>query len=272
MRRVAVKIAYLGETFHGSQRQPEDLNLRTVESEILEKIHIVDKVPPEDADLKFASRTDAGVNALGNVVTFRTEFRDSFLLLRALNAVSNDVYYLSVAEVPDSFNPRMAAKRSYRYDCPAARIDLEKFAEAAKAFEGHHDFKRFAKVEGGCRATVMTIDSVDVRRKGDIIETNFVAEYFLWNMIRRIMAAVIQVGKGMSTLDDVLAKLDGDDGTFGRAIPEGLTLLDVSYEGISFESPEECPYREGLDYDIYRDSINSAFHAALRSRYENGWL
>lgn len=267
MRRVAVKVAYLGEGFHGSQRQPEGSGLRTVESEILEKVHLVDKVPPEQTDLRFASRTDAGVSALGNVISFFTEFKDDALLLRALNSVSNGVYYLSVAHVPDWFNPRANAKRSYRYSCPADRMDIDAFARAAKSFEGHHDFKRFAKVEEYYRSTVMTIDSVDVRVRDGLIETDFVADYFLWNMIRRIMAAVMQVGRHMSDLDDVLAKLDGDDGTFGLAKPEGLTLLDVWYEDVEFVAPDECPYEKKISYDLYRDALDRTFHETIRDRY-----
>lgn len=267
MRHVAVKIAYLGEGFHGSQRQPVGSGLRTVESEILTKVHLVDKVPPDETDLRFASRTDAGVNSMGNVISFFTEFKDDYLLLKALNSVSEGVYYLSVADVPDWFNPRLDAKRSYRYSCPSERIDLDAFTRAAKVFEGHHDFKRFAKVGGQRRSTVMAIDSIEVRTNGDLIETDFVADYFLWHMIRRIMAAVIQVGKHLSDLDDVLSKLDGNDGTFGLAKPEGLTLLDVWYEGVTFRPPEKCPYPRRLSYDLYRDSLNRAFHEDLRDRY-----
>ena len=72
MRRVAVKIAYLGDEFNGSQIQPTTYNpsIRTVAGEILQNLELVDHVPPEKVDLKFASRTDAGVSALGNVITF----------------------------------------------------------------------------------------------------------------------------------------------------------------------------------------------------------
>lgn len=272
MKRVAVKVAYLGENFHGSQRQPESRGLRTVESEMLDKILLVDKVSPGQVDLRFASRTDAGVSALGNVVCFHTEFEDNDLLLRALNSVSDGVYYRAWAEVPEWFNPRMAAKRSYRYTCPSHRIDFERFAEAAKIFEGHHDFKRFAKVEEKYRNTVMAIDSVETRMGDGVIETDFVADYFLWNMIRRIMAAVMQVGKGTTTVDDVLSKLDGDDGTFGLAKPGGLTLLDVSYGDVAFSHPIRCPYEKSIRQDTYRDALDSAFHGALRSYYfDRAW-
>lgn len=263
MRRVAVKIAYLGEGFSGSQIQPPSSGLRTVAGEILDKLLLVDHVPEERIDLRFASRTDAGVSALGNVVAFYTEFKDLGLLMRALNAVSRGVYYTGYAEIPDTFNPRMALKRYYRYAVPSRGIDLALFTEAAKLFEGHHDFRRFARNETG-RSTVMAIDSVEVAERDGLIITDFCADYFLWNMIRRIMAAVIQVGKRMSSLDDVKGKLAGEDGTFGLAKPRGLTLLDITYPDITFERPERCPYEKNLRHDLYTDALRSEFHRSLR--------
>ncbi len=262
MRRVAVKIAYLGNGFSGSQIQPSSRNLRTVQGEILEKLLRIDHVPEDRIDLRFASRTDAGVSALGNVVVFYTEFSDNDVLLRAINSVSDGVYYLGITDVPDSFNPRVAAKRYYRYCCPAYGIDYRKFEEAAKLFEGHHDFQRFAKNETG-RSTVMAIDSVDVSRDGDILMVDFCADFYLWNMIRRIMAAVIEVGKGMTDCEDIKRKLAGEDGTFGLAKPDGLTLVDVTYDDVTFPEPAECPYERNLRRDMYLDHIRSTFHKSL---------
>ena len=262
MRRVAVKIAYLGEGFSGSQIQPAERGLRTVQGEILQNLLRVDRVPENLIDLRFASRTDAGVSALGNVIAFYTEFRDNNTLLRAVNSVSDGVYYLSAADIPDSFNPRVAAKRRYRYVCPSYGIDFERFAEAAKLFEGHHDFRRFAKNETG-RSTVMVIDSIKVSKDDFTLSVDFCADFYLWNMIRRIMAAVIQVGKGMTDCDDLKRKLAGEDGTFGLAKPAGLTLTDVSYDDIIFRKPDECPYTRNLRQDLYLDGLRSSFHKSL---------
>jgi len=262
MKRVAVKIAYLGDEFSGSQIQPASRNLRTVQGEILEKLLLIDHVPEDRIDLKFASRTDAGVSALGNVVTFYTEFTDNMVLLKAINSVSRGVYYRAITDVPDDFNPRVAAKRYYRYTYPSHNIDFDSFAEAAKLFEGHHDFQRFAKNETG-RSTVMAIDSVDVRLDGDLITVDFCADFYLWNMIRRIMAAVIEVGKGMTDCEDLKRKLAGEDGTFGLAKPDGLTLTDVTYDDVVFECSERCPYERNLRRDLYLDGLRLSFHKSL---------
>lgn len=261
MRRVAVKIAYLGTGFNGSQIQPSP-ELRTVAGEILEKLRLVDHVPDDKVDLKFASRTDTGVSALGNVITFYTEFKDLFLLLRAFNAVSKGVYFRSAVEIPDTFNPRIADKRFYRYSFPDYRIDVERFEQAAKLFEGHHDFKRFAKNETG-KSTVMELDYVNVTHDNGLVITEFKANYFLWHQIRRIMAAVIQVGQGMSSIDDVKQALAGKDCTFGLAKSTGLTLLDVTYPDLEFPKPPECPYGKNLRRDLYEDELRLEFHKSL---------
>lgn len=262
MRRVAVKIAYLGDDFSGSQIQPAETNLRTVAGEVLGNLALVDHVAAEDVELKFASRTDTGVSALGNVITFYTEFKDLGLLLRAASSISHGVYYRSAVEVDDAFNPRMAWKRYYRYVAPSHNIDPELFRKATMLFEGHHDFKRFAKNETG-RSTVMSIDKVTVKEEEGLLVTDFCADFFLWNQIRRIMAAVIQVGKGMSSLEDVQAKLDGEEGTFGIAKPDGLTLLDVTYPDLHFQAPSRCPYEKRLRNDLYLDSLRYEFHKSL---------
>ncbi len=153
MRRYLVKVAYLGEGFSGSQAQPPETGLRTVAGEVRSKLLLTDHVPEDRIDLRFASRTDAGVSALGNAIAFYTEFKDPETMLRALNSVSDGVYYLAYREVDDAFNPRIADKRYYRYSCPADRMDLPAFREAAELFEGHHDFKRFAKNETGSKVT-----------------------------------------------------------------------------------------------------------------------
>jgi len=263
MRRVAVKIAYLGEGFSGSQIQPAATGLHTVAGEILDGLQLVDHVPADHIDLHFASRTDAGVSALGNVAVFYTAFINDELFLRALNSVSHGVYYTSIATVDDRFNPRLAAKRYYRYVVSTDRIDVSRFTSAAKLFQGYHNYRRFARTESMTKSTVMTIDSVDVRTEGGLIITDFCADYFLWNMIRRIMAAVIEVGLGMTDTDDVAETLAGKDATYGLAKPDGLTLLNVTYEGLTFVRPARCPYEKRLGRDRYQDALLTSFHNSL---------
>ncbi|MBQ6547840.1 MAG: hypothetical protein IJL79_02715 [Candidatus Methanomethylophilaceae archaeon] len=97
MRRVAVRIAYLGKDYSGSQIQP---GLRTVMGDVTADLErIGGGRTGEWFDLKAAGRTDKGVNALDNVIVFNTVFDDDEDLLRALNSVSKGIFYRAIATV-----------------------------------------------------------------------------------------------------------------------------------------------------------------------------
>ena len=257
-RRVAVKIAYLGDGFAGSQIQP---GLRTVEGEVLSNIMMLGNTDEKDTDLRCASRTDRGVNALGNVVVFNTCFDDDLILLKALNAVSKDVYYRSAATVEETFNPRHADERIYRYVLPAAGIDLSSAERCAALFEGEHDFARFCKADG--KSTVMDMRSVKICTNDDVIVIEFRSEYFLWNMIRRIVAAISSVGRGDASLNDVRKALNGEQISFGLARPDALTLTDVVYNRIRFVKPAADMFDGRIEEEMFRWSLRKAFFVSL---------
>jgi tRNA pseudouridine38-40 synthase len=224
VHHVAVKLAYDGREFNGSQRQPK---VRTVEGEVLRALKKIGAIEgAKEARFRTASRTDAGVSALGNVICFDTDF-DPGRLIHALNAVSEGVFYHGLALVDDDFSPRRARMRWYRYYHSTNGIDLGKFVACAHLFEGRHDFVRFCKPEG--RATVKTVDRIDVRSVGDIIVIDLHAREFLRNMVRRMVAAMVEVGRGRASVDEVREVLEGRIGSFGLAKSEDLVLMDVRY-------------------------------------------
>ncbi len=261
MRRVAIRIAYMGGGFCGSQYQP---GLRTVVGDILDDLMTVH--PGKDADwfdIKPSSRTDAGVNALGNVIAVNTEFEDGIILLRALNSVSEDIYYREIAYVNEDFNPRFADKRSYRYILPAEGLDVNLAKKCAELFVGEHDFIRFCKIYED-KPTVTAIDSIDVKEHDGIIELTFNSRYFLWNMIRKISAAIDSVARGKRTLDDVHRALDNlEEIQFGIARPDALTLLDVEYKDLKFISPEEDAYRLRVNDKLFSNALKKDFLSSL---------
>ena len=251
MRRVAVKIAYRGEKFAGSQMQP---GLRTVEGDVLLDLKKVNNLNESMIDLKCASRTDRGVNAIGNVIVFNTTFSDNAALLKALNAVSKDVFYRAIADVDKGFNPRHASERVYRYILPSFGMDADAVRECASLFVGTHDFARFCKQDD--RPTVTEMRSVTVTDSGYVFVIEFRSEYFLWNQIRRIIAAISSVGWGDSGIEDVKRALNGDDVTFGVARADALTLLDVIYEGIEFTPADRLGPRAGEErFDLILKSM-----------------
>lgn len=208
----------------GSQRQPD---VRTVEGELLRalcKVHAISDA--RQARFRMASRTDAGVSALGNVVCFDTEF-DKDKLLKMLNSVSDDVYCYALAEVPPEFSPRRARQRWYRYHLARDDLDSDLVQECAQIFIGRHDFKRFCKPEG--KSTIKTIERIDVMPVGEMLVIDIYAREFLRNMVRRIVAAMNCAGQGKTSLAEISEALAGKDISFGLAEPMGLILMDIAY-------------------------------------------
>lgn len=257
--RVAVKLAYLGKDFNGSQYQP---GLRTVVGDIYRDLSaITNGRESEWFDLMPSGRTDAGVNALGNVVVFNSPCEDPFELLRALNAVSTTIFYRSVAVVDESFYPRFADYRVYRYVMPAKNIDIELAKQCAQLFLGEHDFVRFCKTDD--KYTVLTIDSIDVEVNDGYLELTFKAHHFLWNMIRRMSSAISWVGRGKRTLQDVTDALNGKPVNFGVARPDGLTLMDVHYNDIEFKEPPRNRYSHRAEEELFVCKMKKDFFSSL---------
>ena len=260
MRRVAIKIAYMGAGFCGSQYQP---GLRTVVGDVISDLIMVHpKRDMEWFDIKPSSRTDAGVNALDNVIAINTDFDDNIILLRALNSVSKSIFYRGITDVGEDFNPRFANSRVYRYVLPSDDLDIELAKECAGLFVGEHDFIRFCKVYED-KPTVTTMDSIEIIERTGYLELIFRSQYFLWNMIRKISAAIDSVAKGKRSLDDVRRALYGEDVQFGMARPEALTLMEVNYDGLSFTFPEKDAYRERVDEELFLTIVKNAFLSSL---------
>jgi len=255
--RAAVKLAYEGKDFLGFQRQP---HARTVEDETIRSLVEIDAIENADSSrFKGASRTDAGVSALGNVVAFDTEFRRD-RLLQALNAVSDGVFFYGIAEVPETFSPRRASQRWYRYFLPSSGLNAGKVEEAANIFLGRHDFRRFCKVDE--RTTVKTVQSIQVFPLADFLIIDIKAREFLRNMVRRMVAAMDAAGKGKASLDEVRGALEGKECRFGTADPEYLCLMDIVYP---FEFEISCPasLRRKLEAKRRSNFVELAFYDHL---------
>jgi tRNA pseudouridine38-40 synthase len=255
--RAAVKLAYEGKDFLGFQRQP---HAQTVEDSVIKALIEIEAIEGAVASrFKGASRTDAGVSALGNVVAFDTEFRKD-KLLHALNAISAGVYFYGVAEVPEGFSPRRASLRWYRYFLPSGNLDAGKVEESAAMLVGKHDFKCFCKVDE--RSTTKIVQSIEVFPLGDFLIIDIKAREFLRNMVRRMVAAMGAVGSGKASLDDVHDALQGKECHFGLAEPEYLCLMDVVYP-FEFEISCPAPLKKNLDRKRRSNFIELAFYDRL---------
>ena len=141
MKKVVLKIAYIGTYFHGFQRQP---NLRTIEGELiytLKKLGYIDDL--KKSRFQIAGRTDKGVHSLGNVISFIT---DKEILINQINhKLPDDIQILAKAPVRYGFKPRYAFMRYYRYMFFEENLDILAMEQLSKLFLGEHDFTNFSK-------------------------------------------------------------------------------------------------------------------------------
>ncbi|UCE45636.1 MAG: tRNA pseudouridine(38-40) synthase TruA [Methanobacteriota archaeon] len=227
-RRVAVKLAYDGTRFHGFQKQPE---LSTVEGELIAALCKVGAISPDpERGLRSSSRTDRGVSALGNVISFETDFRLRSLC-PAMNSELEGAWAYSAVEVDGGFNPRWARQRWYRYHLPIASQNLSTMRTAACRMIGTHDFSGFARLDG--RSPIRTIESIEITEAPPFFVLDFRAESFLWNMVRRIAWFINAAGEGSVSLDSLEFGPGVQRRRIGLLPPEFLILMDVDC-GIDF--------------------------------------
>lgn len=238
--RLALRIAYDGTAFYGFQRQP---GLRTVEGElirVLERLGIIED--PASSNFKGASRTDRGVSAFFNVVSFDPVPEKAYLARpEILNHHLRDVWALGWAEIPDDFHPRFWARgKTYRYYLVDRGFNVESMRECAERFEGVHDFSAFSKLEPG-KDPFREVESVEIIARTGYFVIEVRGKSFLWEMVRRMVNALVSCGLNLLTPDEVSEILSG---SFRKKIPpappENLVLWRIDYEGVEFKVDENA--------------------------------
>jgi len=228
--RVALKFAYDGRNFHGFARQP---NLKTVEGELIQ--NLIQHGLIEDATearFRSASRTDAGVSALGNVVAFNTKSSKEQVFRKLTSSVTDaDILLYGMKVVESDFYPRYAKWRIYRYYLNKNNLELDEILSVASIFIGEHNFGNFARIETS-KDPVRTIDNIVLTEENDFFIIDFYAQTFLWNQVRRVVSAIVKVGIGKLTKKQITDALDNPDKkvALGLARPEPLILKDVIYD------------------------------------------
>ena len=114
------------------------------------------------------------------------------------------------------------------------------------------------------KPTVTSIDSIDVAERDGYLELTFRARFFLWNMIRKIVAAIRAVASGDNSLDDVRDALGGKSVNFGIARPDALTLLEVRYDGLEFTPADPSVFNGRLTEEQHRLILRKGFLDSLK--------
>jgi tRNA pseudouridine38-40 synthase len=251
MRTLRLTLTYDGTDFFGWQYQGP--KVRTVQATLEAAVAEVTGVWTR---MQGSSRTDAGVHALGQVVSFQTQTRlENDLFRKALNAVlPRDVSVLEVRDAPDDFNAtRHAVRKRYRYLIQDGRIrdpigaryawfvshvlDVAAMQAAAPQLIGEHDFKAYQTAGSIRETTVRTVYDLQVERRptdhGERIVIEVEANGFLYNMVRNIAGSLMPIGRGKEPihwLTDILRSRDRRRA--GMTAPaQGLFLMWVKYEG-----------------------------------------
>jgi len=199
-----------------------------------------------------SSRTDRGVSALGNIISFRTSFPQGSLC-SALNSEMVGVWAYSAVSVPDDFNPRGARMRWYRYFLPKGGQDAEVMREITSRFVGIHDFSGYARKDD--RNPIRKVDSITISDLGMFHAIDFRAESFLWNMVRRVVWMMNEGSSGRMDLDAIGPEAGTKPARVGLAPPEFLVLMDIDC-GVKF--PVDYRASIGIVRDMER---RMRFHA-----------
>lgn len=245
MRRILLRVAYDGTNFHGWQLQQ---NMRTVESELNKALSTLLGV---DIQVIGASRTDAGVHALGNVAVFDCDSQiPSEKFAYALNTMlPEDVKVQESIEVEADFHPRHCnCVKTYEYRIYSAahpiptknryalytysKLDLDKMQEAGKYLIGEHDFKSFASVHTQATTTVRNIYDLQVLTELDNTVIRVKGNGFLYNMVRIIAGTLLEIGSGKYEPSYIKTMLEETNRCVAgpTAPPQGLTLVKIDYE------------------------------------------
>jgi tRNA pseudouridine38-40 synthase len=252
MRNFKLTIAYDGTDFHGWQIQK---NRPTVQGEI---VSVLRRLTQEDTQLLGAGRTDAGVHALGQVGSFRTQSALSALEFhRAMNALlPPTIRIVAVEETGPDFSARWSAKgKIYRYRIYRGKVvppllwryvlhypfplDEEAMRDAAARFVGMHDFTSFAASTGSEdddkeRNMQREIFSTELRRTEDDEELWFTVhgKSFLRYMVRKMVGTLLEVGRGKLTPADIdkLYELKDRSKSGPTVPPHGLFMVMVDHD------------------------------------------
>ena len=252
MRYFKLIIAYDGTDFRGWQMQS---NKPTVQGEI---VNVLRRITQENVHLHGAGRTDAGVHALGQIGSFRTqstlcagEFQ------RALNALlPPTIRIVAAEEVGPDFNARWSARgKIYRYRLYRGKVvppmlwryvlhypfplDEDAMRDAAARFVGMHDFASFAASTGSEeddkeRSTEREIFSTELTRTAENEELVFTVRgrSFLRYMVRKMVGTLLDIGRGKLTPDDIERLYQVKDRSkSGPTVPaQGLVMVAVVHE------------------------------------------
>jgi tRNA pseudouridine38-40 synthase len=245
LKRYAGLVEYDGADFAGWAAQPE---LRTVEGVLSQALQTVLRQPVR---LSVAGRTDAGVHASGQVVSFgaNTDLRPALISYKTTAVLPKDVALRRCVHVRDDFDARRDARsRTYEYMVindeirsplkrhraayAPRRLDLNVLRSAGELVQGTHDFRAFTPSRGYHVRFERDVRSSHWTRNDDLLTYRISADSFLYGMVRTLVGTMLEVASGKRGLPEFGRLLSGGERSeAGPAVPSrGLTLIGVGYD------------------------------------------
>lgn len=241
-------IEYEGTRYRGWQIQH---NSKTIQGELQA---VAGQLFSSRAEIYGSGRTDAGVHASGQVAHLKVADLQADLTPKQIqygfnDLLPHDINVKKVTNAPDSFHARHdAVARYYLYQISTRRtafgknvvwwvkdqLDLKKMQRVASMTVGKHDFSSFSEPdEDKKQSSIVKVDHTELFLDGDLICFRIGASHFLWKMVRRLMGALVEVGRGNMSDDEFarLLKFKSNAVAQYTAPPSGLFLEKVLYKG-----------------------------------------
>lgn len=245
MKNYKLTLCYDGTRYDGWQRQGNTKN--TVQEAVEKALADVLGIPAEAAA---SGRTDEGVHALGQVVSFHAAGTadTNEMLCKLREALPADIGALALEEAPPRFHARLSCRgKTYVYrvwnsDAPCVfqrryvhilrqPLDTDAMRRAAAALCGTHDYASFCSAKRMKHSTVRTVENIGIHREGEELIFTFTGDGFLYNMVRIMTGTLLEVGMGLRSPEEmpgILAALDR--AAAGPTAPaKGLFLESVKY-------------------------------------------
>ncbi len=235
-----IEISYDGSKFFGFQRLNEEISVQKVLEDALTKIN------KHSVEVKGAGRTDRGVHANGQCVSFKLDINiDENGLKRALNSlVKPYIYVKNVKIVDENFHARFSVqKKKYIYKINLGEfnpqledyvyqseynLNIDKMKEVASLYLGVHNFHNF--VSGERDDYTCIIYDIKFNQVGDILNIEFVGKSFYRYMVRNLVGMMIEVGRGKDDISKVKEMLELEEENPGYTAPAcGLYLEKIEY-------------------------------------------
>lgn len=245
MGNYRLDIAYDGSRYRGWQKQGNTPNT------IQDKLEtLLTRLLKQKVEISGSGRTDAGVHARQQVVSFRadTDLSEEEMLRALREYLPEDIGAISLERAPERFHARLSAvrktylyrvwnsnvpcvfERKYVYVYPE-RLDTEAMCRAAEKLLGRHDFAAFSTGKKGNKSSVRTLEKIDVVREGEELRIFYSGDGFLYNMVRILTGTLLEIGSGKRPPEDIDRILaSGIRAESGFTAPSrGLCLWRVEY-------------------------------------------